>query len=347
VILPQYLDTLGIWSATAGLPEQIRGAVDSAGEQLATTARVDGGAFDSVVVFGSGGCATAARLVAAYGEAHAPVPVLAVDDGVVPAFVGSRTLVFAVSFPGESEETTPAAMASLERGAQVVVVAGHGALWEWAGANGMARYAVPDIFPASRTALGAMVVPILLTVSHHGLVPDVAPSLRATCVALSRRRDALLAPDGMAEVTARRIGRTIPLAYSSRGIGAVAARRWKTQINENAKTPAFFAVAPDFSRNEVAGWGQNGDVTRQVLSLVAVRHGRESPAVTRSFDLVLAATDEVMADVITVRAEGDDDLGRFFDLALFGDFVSLHLAGREGTDPGPVPAVVDASARSA
>jgi glucose/mannose-6-phosphate isomerase len=48
-----------------------------------------------------------------------------------------------------------------------------------------------------------------------------------------------------------------------------------------------------------------------------------------------------MADLIAVWAEGADDLGRLFDLALFGDFVSLHLAGREGTDPGPVPAVHD------
>ena len=57
-----------------------------------------------------------------------------------------------------------------------------------------------------------------------------------------------------------------------------------------------------------------------------------------------AATDEVMADVFEVESEGDDDLGRFFDLALFGQLVSLHLAGREGVDPGPVPAVDDARA---
>jgi hypothetical protein len=54
-----------------------------------------------------------------------------------------------------------------------------------------------------------------------------------------------------------------------------------------------------------------------------------------------AATDEVMADVFEVEGEGDDDLGRFFDLALLGELVSLHLAGREGVDPGPVPAVDD------
>ena len=82
----------------------------------------------------------------------------------------------------------------------------------------------------------------------------------------------------------------------------MAARRWKTQINENAKTPAFFAVQPELSHNEVAGWGQHGDVTRQVLSLITLRHAGENPQVARRFDLVVDATDEVMANVIPVWA---------------------------------------------
>ena len=169
-------------------------------------------------------------------------------------------------------------------------------------------------------------------------VPAGDPSRGA---AFARRRVVLVATaegrprfgHGPAEDVARRIGRTIPLVYGSTGVSAVAARRWKTQINENAKTPAFFAVQPELSHNEVAGWGQHGDVTRQVLSLITLRHGGEHPHVARRFELVVEATDEVMANVIPVWAEGDDDLARFFDLALFGDFVSLHMAGREGPTP--------------
>ena len=65
------------------------------------------------------------------------------------------------------------------------------------------------------------------------------------------------------------------------------------------------------------------------------------------FEAVRAATDEVMADVLEVWAHGDDDLARFFDLALLGELVSLHLAGREGVDPGPAPAVEEAHAAGA
>ena len=136
---------------------------------------------------------------------------------------------------------------------------------------------------------------------------------------------------------ARRIGRTFPLLHGGGSIGATAAKRWKTQINENAKAPAFWAVQPELCHNEICGWGQHGDVTRQLITLVQLRHDAEHPQVSRRFELVDDLIREVVADVIEVRAEGDGDLAQLFDLILTGDFVSLWLAAQEGIDPGPVP----------
>ena len=56
------------------------------------------------------------------------------------------------------------------------------------------------------------------------------------------------------------------------------------------------------------------------------------------FDLFSELTSEALARIVDVEARGDGDLARFFDLVMIGDFVSLHLAAREGIDPGPVPA---------
>jgi glucose/mannose-6-phosphate isomerase len=341
VTLAPYPDSLGIWDATVGLPEQLGAALVAATDVLDGTALPDPGQIHSVVVFGMGTGATAAEVVAAHGASRSTVPIVLGNGFDSPAFVGPHTLAFALSPSGDTEETHAAVMAAAEQGAHVVMVSGGGALAQLATASGFPHFAVPDDLPAPRTALGALTVPVVLTLAGLGLIPDVAPSLGDAVASLRRRRDAFVAPGGPAEEVARLIGRTIPLIYGSTGLSAVAARRWKTQINENAKTPAFFAIQPELSHNEVAGWGQNGDVTRQVLSLVTLRQHGEHPQVARRFSLVDEATDEVMANVIPVWAEGDDDLGRFFDLALFGDFVSLHMAGREGTDPGPVPAITD------
>jgi len=138
---------------------------------------------------------------------------------------------------------------------------------------------------------------------------------------------------------ARRIGRTIPLVYGGGPLGAAAATRWKCQVNENAKAPAFANRLPEVCHNEVAGWGQHGDVTRQVISLVQLRHDFEHPQVGRRFELVDDLVAEVVAGIHDVHAEGDGPLAQLFDLVLQGDFVSLHLAVDAGVDPGPIAAL--------
>ena len=183
-----------------------------------------------------------------------------------------------------------------------------------------------------------MAIPPLVVLEEIGLFPG-APAVdrpgRRPASAPARRAGPCRATGP--RTVARRIGRTIPLVHSSQDLGAAAALRWKTQINENAKSPAFWNVHPELCHNEVAGWGQHGDATRQLITLVNLRHDAEHPQVSRRFDLVTEVLREVVADVLEVRAAGEGDLAQLLDLALIGDFVSLHLAGHEGIDPGPIP----------
>ncbi len=258
-----------------------------------------------------------------------------------------HTLVFAVSCSGGTAETLAAASEAVARGARVVAVGGD-ADSALAGLAGDAGFPWCPLSPAGTARAARRWAPppcsLLVALSAVGLLPDGAPSVAAASTALARRRDAFVAPGGPAEELARRIGRTIPLVYGSDGVAAVAAHWWKAPVNLNAKTPAFAAALPELSHDELAGWGQGGDITRQTMSLVLLRHGGEDPRAAGLFAAVRAATDEVMADIFEVRGEGEDDLCRFFDLALLGELVSLHLAGREGVDPGPVPAVDEAQA---
>ena len=108
---------------------------------------------------------------------------------------------------------------------------------------------------------------------------------------------------------------------------------------------AFWNQVPELTHNEIAGWGQDGDVTRQVFELILLRHDYEHPQVTRRFDLVDEIMDEVVGGIHTVRAEGDGMLAQLLDLMLLGDFVTLHAASEEGLDPGPVPILDDIKRR--
>jgi glucose/mannose-6-phosphate isomerase len=332
-------DTLGLRKATARQPERLSEALDAAGRALEGVRFTDGVRAIAVIGVGAGGIAGAAA--AALSSRHSSVPIWVGAGPSLPAFVDSDTLVVAVSCSGSSSTTIAATAAALDAGSPVVVVAPDGALATLSD-RAVARCPIGPPGPAGRSAIGPATVSILATLNRAGSELDPEPSVRAAAAPLARRRDRLFEPGGPAEHVARQIGRTIPLVYGSAGVFAVAARRWKAQINLNAKTPAFCAALPEVVHEELAGWGQSGDVTRQVVSLVLLRHDDEDPETARMFDVVTQATDEVMAGIVEVKAEGDDDLARFVDLALFGDVVSLYLAEREGVDPGPVPTVDEA-----
>ena len=337
-ISPPTVDSRGIWEATFGLPEQMVAAVQAAGQVDDLPAHDD---VENVVVLGMGDSGIVGDVLTAAAAPFMPVPITVVKGYVPPDYVGTGSLVIAVSFSGDTEETVEAATAAYEAGAAMVVVSGGGELVRLSGEWDVPLVPVPVSIPEARTALGAMAVPPLVLLERIGLFPGAQQWIDLAVAQLHRRRDQLDRPGNVAETVARRIGRTIPVVHSSQDLGAAAALRWKSQINLNAKSPAFWNVHPELCHNEVAGWGLQGDATRQLITLVNLRHDAEHPQVSRRFDLVTEALREVMADVVEVRAGGEGDLAQVLDLALVGDVVSLLLAAHEGVDPGPVPAVDD------
>jgi len=338
---PLPVDSRSLWEATLGLPEQIVAAVEAA-QQVDDLPGHD--EVENVVVLGMGDSGIVGDVLIAAAAPFMPVPVTVVKGYVPPDYVGTGSLVIAVSFSGDTEETVEAATAAYEAGAALVVVSGGGELVRLSGEWDVPLVPVPVKIPEARTALGAMAVPPLVLLERIGLFPGAQQWIDQAVTQLQRRRDQLSRSGSVAELTARRIGRTIPLVHGAQDLGAAAALRWKCQINLTAKSPAFWNVHPELCHNEVAGWGQNGDATRQLVTLVNLRHDAEHPQVSRRFDLATEALREVMADVVEVRADGEGDLAQLLDLALVGDVVSLLLAGHEGIDPGPVPAVDDIKA---
>jgi glucose/mannose-6-phosphate isomerase len=336
------LDTQGMFDATAGLPEQVEQAARGAHGIDGLPNRLE---VENVVVLGMGGSGVAGDILMATAAPFMPVPVVVVKSYTSPAFIDEHSLVFAISFSGNTEETIEAASEAAIQGARMVCVTSGGELAKLASSWGAPVIGVPDTIPQPRAGIGAMAIPPLVVLEQIGLFPGASAWIRHAVKQLKRRRDGLVGAKSPAVDIARRIGRTIPLVHSAGSLGAAAAQRWKTQVNENAKAPAFWAVQPELCHNEVAGWGQHGDVTRQVLTLVDLRHDAEHPQVVRRVELVADLVRETVADIVEVRAEGEGDLAQLMDLIITGDFVSLHMAAQEGIDPGPVDALVEIKQR--
>ncbi|MGQ0434427.1 MAG: bifunctional phosphoglucose/phosphomannose isomerase [Microthrixaceae bacterium] len=332
------LDSVGMFDLAAALPEQVAAAALLAAQ--IEGALPDHDDIENVLVLGMGGSGIAGDIVAAVAGPFMPVPINVVKGYEAPSFVGPGTLCFAVSYSGNTEETVEATQAVVAVGAELVVLSMGGALGDLAASIGAPHLVLPDI-PMPRAGVGAVSIPILGALEQVGLFPGASQYIGDAVSQLRRRRDALIQDGSSAQTLAREIGRTIPVAYGGDAIGAVASYRFKCQVNENAKCPAFSGSLPEMCHNEICGWGQHGDVTRQVMTVVNFRHDFEHPQVTRRFELTYDVIDEVVHTVLEVQAEGEGALAQLFDLIIQGDFVSLHMAVEAGVDPGPIPVLLD------
>ena len=332
------LDSLGMLEVTARLPEQI---VEAAQRARGLDNLPDREEIENVVVLGMGGSGIAGEILVSAAGPYMPVPVLIFRSYNVPAFIGENTLVFAVSFSGETEETVEATTEAALQGARIVAITKGGELAHRASSWDAPVVDIAPGIPQPRAGLGALAIPALVVLEEIGLFPGASHWIDLAVERLTIRRDRLMRPGNEAEVLARRIGRTVPLVYGGGGLGGVAAHRWKTQFNENSKVPAFWNSLPELCHNEVVGWGQHGDLTRQAITVVNLRHDFEHPQLAERFRLVDEVLDEVVAGVEEIQGEGEGELAQLLDLILVGDFTSIHLALQEGIDPGPVPVLDD------
>lgn len=323
-----------MFGAASGLPEQIE-------QSIAATRALEGlpdhDDVENIVLLGMGGSGIAGDVLAVIAGPFMAVPIIVHKGYGIPNFIGENTLVFAISFSGNTEETLEGAQEAAMAGGRVVAISNGGELQAWAEGWGAPHVSIADGIPMPRAGIGAVSIPPMLVLEQMHLFPGASSWVDAAVEQLRRRRDELDKPANRAAQLAKRIGRQIPIIYGGAGIGHVATIRWKNQFNENAKVPAFANTLPELSHNEICGWGQHGDVTRQVFHVVELRHEFEHPQIARRFELVNGYIDEVVGGIETVEAEGEGPLAQLFDLMLIGDYATLHAAVEAGVDPGPVP----------
>jgi glucose/mannose-6-phosphate isomerase len=341
-------DSLGFLEAVAGLPEQLAAAHEAAGEIHVD--KFPRGEFRNIVVLGMGGSGISGDVVSAAFNDELPIPVTVLKQMRTPAFVGPETLAFAVSYSGDTEETVSMAQSAVKCGSQLIAISCGGQLEALARDAGALHMPCPDGF-MPRAAVGALVAPLVVALYRLGLAPGAHANLLRAQQQLGARRDkckpSVEGAANPARELARQIGRTIPLIYGGGALGGVAAYRWKCDINENAKAPAFWHQYPELDHNEICGWGQHGDVTRQLITLIELRHGYEHERLAPRFAATREIIDECLHQVLCVEAEGEGRLAELLDLMYMGDWVSSYLALENDVDPGPIDAIFDLKSRLA
>lgn len=334
------LDSEGVHAATAAYPEQFT-AASAALDALDVWPVLDD--VREVVVVAEGDASLAGRASAAAFGRDLAVPIRHHEGGPLPGSVGPGSLVVVVSHGGTDLETLASARDALHARAGLVVVSGGGAVAALADEHGVPRVPIPVAEHARMLAvcLTAATVGVLVRcgVLDAALAADALDDA-AAAIAPAAARFALGADPARnaALELARSLDRRVPLVHGATAATTVAAWRFKSAVNANAKAAAFWDGGVGVSHTDVCGWGLHGDVTRQLFAIVRLRDGGEDWRSARRMGAYREIVAETVAEIRDVHAKATTPLGTCLELVTFADWVSLHLAALAGVDPGPTEA---------
>jgi glucose/mannose-6-phosphate isomerase len=325
--------TQALFDLAAALPDHLPLGANAAKGLRGLPGRQD---LDTIVVLGMGTGRTAGQVVRAVGAATIPMPILIESSYEIPAFVGSRSLVFAVSGSGNTDEVNHGAAACAARGAKLVAISTGGWLIDFAEERGAPMVRIPPDIQPARVTFGIVVAALLAILEQVGVLPEAGSWIESAVVQLRRRREELRRHGNLAEnLASDLVGRHV-LCQGDAPLGATAAERWKAQINQNARQAASASEQPNASHNEAVAWDCRNDLTMARDAAVLLRHAYENPRVGQRMDLLVHYLDGKIP-VHSVRGEGNTRFAALMDLVMIGDFTSLHLAVKNGVDPGAVP----------
>lgn len=288
-----------------------------------------------LLICGMGGSAIGGDLAAAALGDRATRPLRTVRAYEIESWTLPDTFVICASYSGNTEETLACFEAAGAAGAVRVVITTGGKLAELAREEG-----VPVIGVPSGLQPRAAVLYMTIATLECAALAGVAPGLHAEIDKAASMLEELAVewgpasvPDSQAKSLAHALVGTLPVIHGA-GATVATARRWHTQINENAKTAAFWTELPEGNHNEICGWTRGRSIAP--LSAVFLEDADQHPRVGHRIALTAEAVERAGAPALRVQSRGDSRLERVLSLVFLGDLTSVYLALLEGVDPTPV-----------
>src|SRR5436305_4555248 len=293
------------------------------------SARLEPSEAAGLIVCGMGGSAIGGDLAAAALGDQLTRPLLTVRGYGLPSWATPKWAVLCSSYSGNTEETLACFTAAEALGTRRLVASTGGELVDGAREDGVPVIGLPGILPAPRTAVAYMLVCACEVAAVVGVTPRIHTDIDAAAAFLERESAGL--QERAAEIVAR-LGDTVAVVTGA-DLTAPVARRWKTQINENAELPAFFSELPEADHNELCGWAGGA------LAAILLEDCEQHPPERRRFELTAELIRASGAEAVQIETKGETRIARLLWATMLGDLVSLRIAEARGVDPLPVTAI--------
>jgi len=333
------LDKSGMLNLLLDFPLQCKQAYDIAKVNQLLFEKKD---FTKIVFAGLGGSAIGGDLVRSYLYFQSKIPISVCREYELPVYVDNSTLVFILSYSGNTEETLSAYQQAKEKGASLILISSDGALKEYATKDKLTFIEIPRGLPP-RCALGYLSIIPLALLNKLGVVQDIAPSISEVVEVLEELKNKNLNPrigqkDNIAKYIADKLFNKLPVIYSSSVHFDAAVTRLRSQLNENSKSLASTHVFPEMNHNEIVGWQNPKKLFKNFVVLMLRDKDMHRRVATR-----MDITSDILKDgsicVLEIWSRGQNLLSRIFSLIYIGDFISFYLAILYGIDPTPVDRV--------
>ncbi|MEX1247846.1 MAG: bifunctional phosphoglucose/phosphomannose isomerase [Anaerolineales bacterium] len=335
-------------------PEDMIGHINGLPDQLAAAWKL-GNRLDlpkwrgirQVVVAGMGGSAIGSDLLAAYAEPFLKASWITHRDYGLPAWApGAETLVICSSHSGNTEETLAAFETARIAGCRILAIC-TGGLLEKAAKKAKIPTWIFNHTGQPRTAVGFSFGLLLAAAARLKLIPDPSAELKGAIAAMKEQQQSLLPEIPDTGNSAKRmggqfVGRWITI-YGA-GLMVPVARRWKTQINENAKAQASFEIIPEADHNTLQGTMQP-EAQFGATMAIFLRAAHNDPRNERRAELTRMAVMLQGQNTDTISGMGDSRLADMWTALHYGDYASYYLAIAYDVDPTPVPMLAELKQR--
>lgn len=290
-----------------------------------------------IMILGMGGSGIGGEILRDWLRDDFSIPIEVCSDYTLPAYVNKDTMVFAISYSGDTEETLGAFVDAIRRKCTTMTITSGGYLLSFSKKLQLPHITIPKHFPP-RAALPYTFFPLPVVLNRIGVLSDVQVEIEETVRNLRKTSEEnspeISAKDNQAKKLALELEGTVPIVYGFRQYGAIA-HRLKTQFNENSKIPSSYDVFPELNHNETVGWEASENLTKN-FSVILIRDRDEPPEVKHRIEMTKLHALKKANKTLEVYATGKTKLAKMFSVLHIGGWVSVYLAILRNFDPTPV-----------
>ena len=259
--------------------------------------------------------------------------------GIPRTIAERRPKCLFISYSGNTEETLEAVNDAIKYDLEWSVISSGGQLLELASENNKPYVKVPTGLQP-RAAFGIMTKAVMHFVSsdrngeYLKLCNQAGDYLNE---ALGNQTDNELLSHALK--ISKKISTKTSVIYGGTPLTYLVAQRWKTQINENAKSKAFVGYMPEIHHNEILSWEANRKESKNNYHLLFLRSKNENSQISKRFEL----TKKIIGDTVEIseimNISSENVVSNLFHLTLIGDLVSVYMAKNLNIDPYDITAI--------